>query len=242
MIRSTVDAERRVTVLVLDRPEVKNALDAAHWEQLEARVRAAAEAGSRALVLTGGGSVFCAGADLNGISVTEMGARVETAFRAVREVPVPVIAAVNGPAIGAGMQLAASCDLRVGSTRARFGIPAAAIALPASPGTIRRVVELAGRGAARAVLLGGESLPAERAHALGFVDRVDELDGAVAWAVQIARYSPGILSYFKRQLQVDDPPDGGAYADFLREVSESADFAEAMLARSERRAPVYRDR
>jgi enoyl-CoA hydratase len=241
MIHDVFDEERRVAVLTLDRPEVKNALDVPHWKLLAEGVEAAVSAGARAIVITAAGSVFCAGADLNGISVTEMGGRVEATFRAVRDSPVPVIAALNGPAIGAGAQLAVSCDLRVMAVGSRLGIPASAISLPAHPGTIRRLVALAGLGPTRAVLLGGEQIPAERAHAIGLADRVADLSGAVAWAEQIAGYAPRVMRYFKQQLQIDNPADSSSYELLLREVADSEDFAEAMRARHEHRAPVFRD-
>ena len=138
MIRHELVADERVSLITLDRPERRNALDLAHWFDLESTVRQAADAGAGAIVITGAGSTFCAGGDLNEPAVEEMAQQLEDAFTTIRDVPIPVIAYVNGPAAGGGAQLAVSCDLRVAGPAGRFGIPAAAISLPVNPGTIRR--------------------------------------------------------------------------------------------------------
>ena len=228
-----------VWLVTLDRPEHRNALRVEDWAALATAVGRAADQGARAIVLTGAGSAFCAGADLNDIPVEQMADQAEAAFSAVRETPVPVIAHVNGPAVGAGAQLAVSCDLRVVDPRGRLRIPAAAISLLVHPGTVQRLIALAGRGTARAMLLGGDWVDAERAHALGLADRVGGLDDAICWASEIATYAPLVVRYFKEQLQLDNPADDGAYSAALRTILESDDFAEAMLSRTERRSPQY---
>jgi enoyl-CoA hydratase len=232
----------QVCLLTLDRQDRRNALDVEHWVSLGAAVEKAAGQGARAIVLTGAGSAFCAGADLNDMTVEEMAEHVEGAFRAVRDTPVPVIAHVNGPAVGAGTQLAVSCDLRVAGLQGRFRVPAAQISLPVHPGTIRRLVALAGMGAARAILLGGDWVDAERALTLGLADRMGDLDDAVGWASEISSYAPLVLRFFKDQLQLANPPDSGGYRETLRAILGSEDFAEAMRARKEGRPPKYTGR
>ncbi len=243
MIREErLGAEHAVSLIVLDRPERRNALDPPHWNELARLVQQAAEDGARAVVLTGAGSAFCAGADLDGIKVKDMAEHVEAAFTAVRETPIPVIAYVNGPAVGAGVQLAVSCDLRVSSAEARFRIPAALISMPVHPGTIRRLIELAGRGPTRALLIGADWLDAQRAHNLGLTDRIGGHDEAVAWATEIAGYAPLALRYFKEQLQLPNPADDEGYVAVLDSILASDDYAEAVRARQESRPPVYRGR
>jgi enoyl-CoA hydratase len=210
------------------------------WAALADTVREAPSRGARVVVLTGAGSAFCAGADLSDISVEEMAEQVEGAFTAVREAPVPIIAQVNGPAVGAGTQLVVSCDLRVVGPAGRFRLPAAAISLPVHPGTIRRLVALAGMGPARAILLGGDWISADRALGLGLADRLGEVDEALRWAEEIATFAPLALRYFKTQLQLPNPPDAGAYnEETLAEILASEDFAEATRARAEGRPPRF---
>ena len=107
MIREEAIGEGgRVLLVTLDRPERRNALQAEQWAALAAVVRQAADKGARAIVLTGAGSAFCAGADLKDISPEAMAEQLEGVYRAVREAPVPVIAYVNVAAVVAGAQLA----------------------------------------------------------------------------------------------------------------------------------------
>lgn len=240
MIREeNVGEDGEVSLVTLDRPERKNALEPEQWAALARVIREAAGHGARAIVVTGAGTAFCAGADLTEIPTQETAGRVEEAFTAVREAPVPVIAHINGAAVGAGAQLAVSCDLRVVGPHGRFRIPAAAISLPVHPGTIRRLVALAGMGTARAMLLGGDWIDAARAHTLGLAERVGELDEAIAWASEISGYAPLLLRYFKEQLQLPNPTQPDGYEEALRSILNSEDFAESMRARSDHRVPRY---
>jgi enoyl-CoA hydratase len=240
--REAADDSRYVWLITLDRPDRRNALDIDHWMSLTRAVEAAVQDGARAIVLTGAGRAFCAGADLTNAPTTETAEQVEHTFSVVRGTPVPVIAHVNGPAVGAGAQLAVSCDLRVVGSGGRFRIPAAQISLPVHPGTIRRLAALAGVGAARAMLLGGDWIGAERAHVLGLADRVGDLDEAIGWASEISGYAPLVVRYFKDELQLDDPPDSERYRATLQAILGSEDFAEAMRARNEKRPPKYTGR
>ena len=234
-----VGAGGRVLLVTLDDQEHRNAMGLADWERLEEILLQAPGTDARAIVLTGAGSAFCAGANLVGLAVEEMADRIERAYSAVRAIGIPVLAFVNGPAVGAGMQLTLSCDLRVGAPEARFRIPAAQISLPMHPATIGRLVALAGTGAARSILIGGSWIGSERAFGLGLLDRIGTLDETIAWADEITRAAPLVLAYFKRQLQVDDHTQDEIYRDTLASITSSADFAEATAARAQGRPPVY---
>ncbi len=240
--QETVGDGGKVSLLTLDRQDRRNALDVKHWASLAAAVEKATGRGARAVVLTGAGSAFCAGADLNDITVEDMAEQVERSFSAMRDTPIPVIAHVNGPAVGAGTQLAVSCDLRVAGPEGRFRLPAAQISLPVHPGTIRRLVALAGMGAARAILLGGDWIGADRAYTLGLADRIGDLDDAISWASEISSYAPLVLRFLKEELQLANPVDSGRYSRTMRAIFDSEDFAEAMRARKERRPPKYTGR
>ncbi len=145
---------------------------------------------ARVVVLTGAGGHFCAGADLSGVEGDDFRAALRMLLDRLTTVPVPVIAAVEGAALGAGTQLAVACDLRVATADARFGIPAAKLGLMVDHWTVQRLAAFAGHGPARAMLLGAEEYSGERSHALGLVQRLGDLDAALAWADELATLAP----------------------------------------------------
>jgi enoyl-CoA hydratase len=233
----------RVGLVRVDRHERRNALDAVHCEALREALAGLAGDGSRALVVTGEGSSFSAGADLDGVYGEGFIAALYGMLRAVAGLPVPVIAAVNGPAIGAGTQLAIACDLRVASDSATFAVPTARNGLAVDPWTVRRLALLAGGGPARALLLGASTLDAARAHALGLVDRLGDLDDALAWAEEIAGFAPLSLRYAKTALEsMPEPPWDDAVTQAFDAVWRSEDSVEGSRARAERRAPRFQGR
>lgn len=232
-----------VGLIALDRHERRNALDLEHCRGLAAAVAEQVEQGARALVLTGEGSTFCAGADLDGVYGDEFRDALYTALRSVLDAPVPVLAAINGPAVGAGAQLSLAADLRVAGPEAYFAVPTARNGLAVDPWTVRRLSLLAGGGPARALLLAGERLAATTAHERGLVDRIGSHADAVSWAREIAELAPLSLRYAKLALNSLDTevPD----ADLERAYDAcwaSEDAAEASGARAERRAPRFHGR
>jgi enoyl-CoA hydratase len=206
-----------VALVTLERHERRNALDAAACDTLCEAFEAVLEQGARAVVITGAGTSFCAGADLSGVYDDGFRAALYRMLRAITDASVPVIAAVNGPAIGAGTQLAIACDLRVAASTARFAVPTARNGLAVDPWTVRRLALLAGGGAARAMLLGCDTLDAGLALSRGLVDRIGELPEALAWAREIASLAPMSLSYSKHALEAlfePRPWDPGLNAEF----------------------------
>jgi enoyl-CoA hydratase len=121
----SLDLGGRLWQLTIDRHERRNALDLDHLDQLHDQLGAALTAGARAVVVTGEGTTFSAGADLDGVYDDTFRTALYRTLRALTDAPVPVIAALNGPAVGAGAQLAIACDLRVGGERAFFAVPTA---------------------------------------------------------------------------------------------------------------------
>jgi enoyl-CoA hydratase len=230
----------RVAVITLERREKRNALNTELCDRLREAVGSALDGGARALVLTGGGTCFCAGADLDMVAAPEFHAAHAAVLRAVSEAPVPVIAAVNGPAIGAGTQLAIAADLRVAAPDAVFALPTARLGLAVDPWTIRRFAQLAGGGAARAVLLGCARLDVEEARRCGLVDRVGGLDDALAWAAEVAELAPLTLSYSK--LVLDGTAAGDVELDRYAACWSSADVGEGLRARAERRPARFTGR
>ncbi len=246
----TQDRDGDVAVIGIDRHERRNALDVGHCLRLRHAVDDAAASGARAIVVTGAGSSFCAGADLTAVYGPEFRDALYSMLGTVASVPVPVIAAVNGPAIGAGTQLAIACDLRVAAPSAAFAVPTARNGLAVDPWTIRRLGLLAGGATARALLIGCETLTAETACQRGLADRAGGLADALAWAKELAGLAPLTLGYTKRALAVLFEDAGGTGSvdstDELDRAFEavwaSEDLAEGQRARAERRPPRFRGR
>ncbi len=147
------------------------------------------------------------------------------------------MAAIEGAALGAGMQLASACDLRVASRDAQFGIPAGKLGLMVDQWTIDRVVAVAGESAARAMLLAAEVYRGEAAYTLGLVHRLGSPSDAVEWAERIAALAPLTLRGHKLGL---NSATLDAYDDAFRRAWSSADLQEGMAAFRERRPPVFR--
>lgn len=159
-----IDRVGDVTTLELQRPERRNALNSELVDALREAVEKAAADNVRAIVLTGSGTVFCAGADLSGdVFAADFPDRAIALNKAIDAVGVPVICAVNGAAIGAGVQLAMVCDLRVVAPDAYFQFPIARYGLALDNWSVRRLASLAGHGRARAMLLAAEKLDAQTA-------------------------------------------------------------------------------
>lgn len=233
-----------VAVITIDRPDRRNALDHEALEQLlDAHGRAAH---ARVVVLTGAGGHFCAGADLSGVEDESFTDLLRRVLAALRDDPRPLIAAVDGAALGAGTQLAVACDLRVATPAARFGIPAAKLGLLVDHWTIQRLSLLAGAGPTRAMLLGAEIYGGEEAAALGFVQRLGGLDDALGWADEIAALAPLTLAGLKLALNKlempvgrgDDPEVVAAW----HAAWGSEDLQEGIAAFRERRRPVFHGR
>jgi enoyl-CoA hydratase len=212
---------------------------------------------ARAVVVTGAGSAFCAGADL----VTRFGAGdgeggATDTFRPLFEVlldtivaqPAPVIAAINGPAIGAGMQLAVACDLRVARPEARMAIPGGRLGILLSPTNIWRLALLVGHGLARDFLLTGREVDGEEAQRIGLAQRVadEPLAAAHELAEHIATLAPLTVQGHKRALNA--VTESLALTDAARtevlaleaKAFASDDLAEGMAAFAEKRAPQFR--
>jgi enoyl-CoA hydratase len=238
-----VDRVEHVTTLEMQRPERRNALNSQLVDELrEAIIKAAAE-DVRAIVLTGAGSVFCAGADLSGDAFAEdYPDRLIALHKSIDEAPMPVIGAINGPAIGAGLQLAMICDLRVVAPDAFFQFPTSKYGLALDNWSIRRLSSLAGYGRARAMLLTAEKLTADAALQTGMANRIGTLADAQAWAAEIASLAPLALQHAKRVLN-----DDGAFEDqqpVHKELFDKAwgsqDVIEAQVARVEKRPPKFK--
>ena len=228
-----------VVVLTLRREDRRNALNLDLCRAIHESAQAGVDDGARAIVITGGGSVFSSGADLGGVYGQEFLVALYSMLHGLGKLPVPVIAAVNGPAIGAGTQLAIACDLRVVGETARFAVPTAKNGMAVDAWTIRTLEKLAGTGRARRVMLAADTIERDEALACGLADRPGALSDALAWAQEIAELAP--LSIAHNKLILNGASDEEAGASF-EAVWASEDVLEAAKAREERRPPVFKGR
>jgi enoyl-CoA hydratase len=226
----------------IDRPERRNALDRDALDGLADAVDEAARGSARAMVLTGAEGHFCAGADLSGVKEPAFVQRLAEVLEELRTASFPTVAAVDGAALGAGTQLAVACDLRMSTPTATFGIPAAKLGLMVDGWTVQRLTSVAGQAMARSMLLAAEVVTGADAHRWGFVQRLGDLDDAMAWAAAIAELAPLTISGHKLGCnEAEAMTDvSEAYRTAWSEAWGSADLAEGLASFRERRAPRFR--
>lgn len=217
-----IEQRGAVKIMTIHRPEALNALNGELLSELDvAMSEAAAEPETRVIVLTGEGKSFVAGADIAemagmdaaaGKVFGEMGSEV---FRRIELLNKPVIAAVNGFALGGGCELAMACDLRIASSKAKFGQPEVGLGItPGFSGT-QRLSRLVGLGKAKEMIYTGEPITAADALVCGLINAVCEpealLETAVALAEKIASKAPVAIRYAKEAIQkgVDMDMDSG---------------------------------
>ena len=208
MADTLVHLEQRdgVALLRLDRPPL-NPLSTELLDQIAAHATAlAADAGVKAVVVTGNEKALAAGADVS--QFTEPGAapRITAAFRgafdALGSIPRPVIAAIEGFALGGGFELALACDLRVAGDKARLGFPEIQLGIFPGAGGTQRVARLIGPARAKDLIWSGRHVKADEALALGLVDRVvpagGAVDAALEWATSLGAGAVVAMGIAKR--------------------------------------------
>ena len=239
-----VTRDGHVLTIEMQRAERRNALNSELVDSLRETIEKAATEDVRAIVLTGQGHVFSSGADLSGGQgvADELPDKAKALNIAIDQAAVPVIGAVNGPAIGAGVILSMICDLRVVAPEAYFQFPVAKYGIALDNWSIRRLTSLVGAGRARGMLLAAERLTADAALATGMANRLGTLADAQAWAQEIAGFAPLALQHAKRVLN-----DDGAYEDpwpAHKELYDRAwtshDIIEAQVARIEKRPANFK--
>jgi 2-(1,2-epoxy-1,2-dihydrophenyl)acetyl-CoA isomerase len=225
----------RVAHIVFNRPEVRNALNAEMWELLpKALAEFEADADARVLVLCGAGETFSSGADVTGninASAEKVGAKMRDVAEIVlrlHAMPKPVVAKVDGPAVGVAMSLALGCDLVIASDRARFGAIFAKLGLSPDGGMSWLLPQLIGTHKAKELLLFPRMIAAYEALQLGLVNKVvpaSELDAATdEWCEQLAALAPKAA---QGALQLVD----GAWTSTLAEaLAAEADAQQAAVA------------
>ncbi|MGW0173968.1 enoyl-CoA hydratase [Rhodococcus sp. NPDC003322] len=252
-VRTEVDAETGIGTITLNRPKQRNPLATSTMRQVTAALtELSADATVRAVVIAADGPVFSAGHDLSEMVDRTLDEEREIfdacveMMDTVQQIPQPVIAAVQGPAIAAGCQLAASCDLVVASETAVFGTPGVRIGLFCSTPMVA-LSRAVGRKRAMQMLLTGDTIDAHTAADWGLVNLVvapEELDAQVrALATRITGASPLTLQIGKQAFyrQIDLPQDQ-AYTAMTETMATNAvtcDAQEGMTAFLEKRTPVW---
>lgn len=250
----TRSEEDGVELLILRHPPV-NALSTSLLDQLDARLAAIGSDGkTRCMVLTGDGQYFCAGADVKEMAVLgrdkapEIQARGQALFQRLADLRCPTIAAINGLAIGGGLELALACDLRISADSAKLGAPEVGLGLLPAYGGTQRLPRLVGPAKAKELIFTASLVPGPEALRIGLVNKVvpsgQELRAARDWAHTIAQKAPRAVAGAKQAIQAGQDASllDGLHAEkeaFLREVMGSSDLDEGMAAFVERRPPKF---
>lgn len=199
-----------VTILTISSPATLNALNSTILEELDDFVDSIDTASTRVLVITGEGKAFVAGADISQMSTLteeqglEFGRFGSMVFKKIEDLEIPVIAAVNGFALGGGCELAMSCDIRIASEKARFGQPEVGLGIiPGFSGTYR-LAKLVGQGVAKELIYTGKMIGADEALRIGLVNAVvpfDQLMDEVAkLTASIVKNAPIAVKYAKKSI------------------------------------------
>ncbi len=230
----------RVVTITIDRQARRNSVDLAACHAIADAVEAAVGSGARAIVITGAGGHFCAGADLSGDKAEGVRAGIQRCIEGLRAAPVVTIAAVDGFALGAGVQLAVACDLRLAAPTARFGVPAAKLGLAVDHRTVQLAALMIGGSQARALLLASEEIDGARAYDLGFVNRLGTLADAQAWAAEIAALAPLTIAAHKLALnRLEDALGDDEVVAAVNRAWGSNDLQEGRAAFAEKRTPNF---
>ncbi len=251
-----LEKQDRIWVLTFDRPEKRNALDAqtvteAH-DALGKVEREAGPSGCVVILRGGGDKAFVSGADISQLHQRTqhdaLGAMNQRLFNAVENFPWPVIAAVNGFALGGGFELAIACDLRVASETARFGFPETGLGIIPGAGGTQRLPRLISLALAKELILTGEIIDARRALAAGLVSAVvapgELMAAATAYAEKMLTRGPLALRMAKLAMNASSqaPEQAGLIVETLAQAVcfGSQDKAEGTKAFLEKRKPQFK--
>ncbi len=264
MSKASVSLQKRgdIAYVTLCRPESQNAIDGAFLRQLaDACETIGADESVRVVLLTADGDVFSSGWDwsaLGGLAAEAEGGSLLEAARAqgmlddpfgrLAELPQPVVCALSGDAIGAGLELALACDVRLAADSARFGLPETAMGMLPMGGGTQRLARLVGRGKALEMILGGDTIDAREALRVGLVSAVAHGDRLLAEAEsiahRIAERGPLAVRYAKEAVSrgIDMPLEQALRyeTDLTIILQTTEDRAEGVRAFLEKRKPEFK--
>lgn len=253
----TYEKHGHTAMITLDRPDKLNALTLSMYDELGAAFESARlDDDVASVVLTGAGDrAFCVGADLTeSIPALAEGrfdiSRWDEAHQKHTRLFKPVIAAINGLALGGGFEIMISTDLRIAASTAKFALPEVGIGVVPAGGTLARLTRQIGYAHAMELLLLGEPIDAETAHRMGLINTVVEphnvVDAAIKWADRLARLSGNALEIVKRSvLQLGDMPLEAAFhaeALYGQKAFDSEDARAGIAAFARREVPKFRSR
>lgn len=247
-----------VATLRLARPEARNALSIEMCGQIvEALSEIDANEAARVVILSGEGSTFCAGADfaaVSGPAGLEFLPAFERMLAAVARFRLPVLAQIQGAALGGGFQLATCCDFRIVADDAKLGIPSSRLGIVINLENVERLVALAGAPLAREILMTGANIAPDRALRGGIVTKVcsaAELEAETLTlarsiavlaplSVQGAKRTIGAISSALSSLRSHSPDEANAIDELVAEGYRSSDLQEGLRAMGEKRSPEFR--
>lgn len=241
------------------RPDEMNTLSLAFIAELDRAVTVATEGGARSLILTGQGRAFCAGAHLT--YFTDKASPLDSplairdrylvpimrVFDRLEAAPYPVIAAINGFALGGGFELALACDFRIVAATARLGLPEVRVAAFPAAGGVQKLHRFVGRGKAMELILLGRQIPAGEAEQLGLASAVVEpdalMDRALALAADLGRGGRFAMAQAKANIHLSESLDARTARDFglesLAVLAATPEWVEGMQAFVEKREPRF---
>lgn len=243
--------DNRIAHLTINRPKKLNALNNAVLNELDSILDTVAKDKKiRGLILKGAGDkAFVAGADItelagldnkSGRAASEKGQRI---FNKIENCPKPVIAVVQGYALGGGAELALSAHIRIATPNAVFGLPEVSLGLIPGYGGTQRLTKLIGKAKAMQLILTGEQIKAEEALKLGLVNQIEEentIEAATALLLKIFKNSPVAISKAIKAINTADSQDGyKTEAQLFGELCETDDFKEGTAAFLEKRKPEF---
>jgi len=255
-----VERDGGVVTLTLNRPEIRNAMDPDLTEAFSGAVDAiAADDSVRAVIVTGSGTAFCSGGDLSwiepgpGADVIAIRAKMRAfypRFLKVRDLDVPVIAAINGAAVGAGLCLAMACDIRIAAAGAKLSAPFTKLGMHPGMAATYLLTRLVGTARAAEMLFTSRSVTAEAAEGIGLVNRVvpaaELLDAAREMAAEIAACAPAPTRMVKRAIYLAERADMETmleYEGLAQPITMgTADLVEGFAAFREKRPPDFTNR
>jgi enoyl-CoA hydratase len=252
-----IEREDQIGIILFNRPQVLNALGEDTMKELDAAIHElAADPEVGAIILTGAGQkAFVAGADIGEFNslasareATEYALRGQAVLERIECLPKPVIAAINGFALGGGCELAMACDVRLAADSARLGQPEINLGIIPGYGGTQRLARLVGRGQAKLLCMTGDMIDATEALRIGLVDRVvpaaDVLDEAKALAHKLAGKAPVALALIKEAINrgLEGPLASGLAHEAAQFglVFDTEDRVEGVSAFLEKRKPTWK--